>query len=126
MKSYQQSYTKKFFDDAFYLFLALLINLSILYLDKIIGTDLFAVYLKWNHFMESLCSVGIINYLRKKCTGLWISTEVLLSFVTNLLAKEIKRNLHLSDNANLNIDDKLLKVRPYMDLLKKISAVWYI
>ena len=37
---------EKFFDDEFYLFLALLINLSILYLDKIIGTDLFAVYLK--------------------------------------------------------------------------------
>ena len=33
--------------------------------------------------------------------------------------KKIKRNLHLSDNANLNIDDKLLKVRPHMDLLKK-------
>ena len=47
------------------------------------------------------------------------STFVIRDAPTRQRYKEIKRNLHLSDNANLNIDDKLFKVRPYMDLLNK-------
>ena len=34
--------------------------------------------------------------------------------------RDIKQNLHLNDNANLNEDDKLFKVRLYMNLLNKI------
>ena len=46
-------------------------------------------------------------------------TSIVPDTLTRQRYKEIKRNLHLSDNANLNIDDKLFKVRPYMDLLNK-------
>ena len=47
------------------------------------------------------------------------STFVVRDALTRQRYKEIKRNIHLSDNANLNIVDKLFKVRSYMDLLNK-------
>ena len=122
MKSYQQSYAKKIFDDEFYLFLAPLINLCILYarqnnrhrftcclseIKSFLGVLMFSGYHKLPQEEMYLC-------LDPDC-----STSVVRDALTRQRHKKIKRNIHLSNNANLNIDDKLFKVRPYMNLLKK-------
>ena len=45
------------------------------------------------------------------------STFIVCDELTRQRYKKIKRNLHLSDNANLNIDDKLLNPLPPGDLI---------
>lgn len=47
------------------------------------------------------------------------NTPIVRQALTRQRFRDIKKNLHLSDNNNLNKDDKLSKVRPYLDLLNK-------
>jgi len=44
---------------------------------------------------------------------------VAASFMTRDRFEEVMRNLHLADNNNLNIEDKVAKVRPLFDILNK-------
>ena len=113
---------EKFFDNEFYLFLALLINLSILYARQN-NRHRFTCFLsEMKSFLGVLMFSGYHELPQKEMH--WsldpaCSTSVVHDALTRQRYKEIKRNLHLSNNANLSIDDKLLKVKPFMNLLKK-------
>ena len=101
VKCFQQSYAKNFFDNEFYLFLALLINVSILYarqnnrhrftcclseIKSFLGVLMFS----GNH---KLPQEEMYLSLDPDC-----STSVVHDALTRQRYKKIKRNIHLSDN----------------------------
>ena len=74
-----------------------------------------------DEFFELYFSADTVHFIRSTYTGVTIKRSV------NYLVKrkrsrnrfqEIKRYLHLADNDNLAKNDKLAKVRPYLNLMQ--------
>ncbi|GBN56153.1 hypothetical protein AVEN_215304-1 [Araneus ventricosus] len=85
------------------------------------GSDFMACEAYMRRFIGIGCLRDIILYHRKKYWSLDkdISVPIVRDSMSHIQYRNMKQNLHLTDNSQMNNSDKLYKVRSYLNLLNR-------